>query len=109
MSNNKRPPAHMSAIVKAASGPLPHLNILPYTPSSLLLGQAVRGLCLITGACLSHWLSHVSACAYAWNLDFSGRWVQPCQLFGGVGECLFQANGTVVWGCARLGSAGIGG
>ena len=42
--------------------------------------------------------------------DLLGRWVQPCQLsVGGWGDCLFQGHRMVVWGCARLGSAGFGG
>ena len=28
---------------------------------------------------------------------------------GGWGDCLFQGHRMVVWGCARLGSAGFGG
>ena len=52
---------------------------------------------------MSHWLTHVSACAYAWNLDLSGRWAQPCQLLvGWLGECLFQEESD---GCLGLRAA----
>ena len=55
----------------------------------------------MTSAYLSHSLSHVSAGAYAWNLDLSGRWAQPCQLFVGGWETVCFREIGWLFGAAR--------
>ena len=46
-------------------------------------------------------MTHVSDCAYAWNLDLSGRWAQPCQLRVGWWGTVVSGNIRWLFGAAR--------